>query len=113
MKAVTLQGPGRIEVRDVPDPTIRKPTDAVLRVTSAGICGSDLHYYSGRIDAGTGWVIGHEYTGVVEEEGQPGDRRSPQATAWWVPSRYLRHCFYCRNPAVRAVQPQVAFRLCW
>ena len=51
----------------MPDPTIRKPTDAILRVTAAGICGSDLHYYSGRIDAGIGWVIGHEYAGVVEE----------------------------------------------
>ena len=97
MKAVTLQGPGKIEVREVPDPAIRKPTDAILRVTAAGICGSDLHYYSGRIDAGTGWVIGHEYTGVVEEVGsqviefRPGDR------VVGVISPVCGTCFYCRN----------------
>ena len=97
MKAVTFQGPGKIEVREVPDPTIRKPTDAILRITAAGICGSDLHYYSGRIDVGTGWVLGHEYTGVVEEVGsqvtefRPGDR----VVGAFLPT--CGTCFYCRR----------------
>ncbi len=97
MKAVTLQGPGRIEVREVPDPTIRKPTDAILRVTAAGICGSDLHYYSGRIDAGTGWVIGHEYTGVVEEVGSQVNEFRPGDRVVGTIFPICGTCYYCRH----------------
>jgi 2-desacetyl-2-hydroxyethyl bacteriochlorophyllide A dehydrogenase len=97
MRAVTFQGTGKVEVRNVPDPTIRKPTDAVLRVTSAGICGSDLHYYSGRIDAGTGWVIGHEYTGVVEEVGSQVTLFKPGDRVVGVISPVCGTCFYCRS----------------
>jgi 2-desacetyl-2-hydroxyethyl bacteriochlorophyllide A dehydrogenase len=97
MKAVTLQGPGKVEVREVPDPAILKPTDAILRVTAAGICGSDLHYYSGRIDAGTGWVIGHEYTGIVEEVGSQVTQFKPGDRVVGVISPVCGTCYYCRN----------------
>lgn len=45
MKAVTWQGRRDVRVEDVPDPRIEKPTDAVIRITSSGLCGSDLHLY--------------------------------------------------------------------
>ncbi|HEX2235557.1 MAG TPA: zinc-dependent alcohol dehydrogenase [Actinomycetota bacterium] len=81
MKAVTWQGKRQVRVEDVADPEMREPNDAIVRVTSTGICGSDLHLYevmSPFLDKGD--VLGHEPMGIVEEVGQeitnlsPGDR---------------------------------------
>ena len=70
MKAVTWQGPQDVRVEDVPDPRIIDPTDAVIRVTSTGLCGSDLHLYDPLAPFMTpGDVVGHEPMGVVEEVG--------------------------------------------
>ncbi len=70
MKALTWQGNQHVEVIDVPDPAIQEPTDAVIRVTSTAICGSDLHLY-GVLGPflKPGDVLGHEAMGVVEEVG--------------------------------------------
>ena len=81
MKAVTWQGTEEVRVDDVADPRIETPTDAIVRVTSTAICGSDLHLYkvlSPFLDEGD--IIGHEPMGIVEEVGAdvhhiaPGDR---------------------------------------
>ena len=75
MRAVTWQGRRKVSVDTVPDPTIKEPTDAIIRVTSTNICGSDLHLYE-TLSAfmGPGDIIGHEAMGVVEEVGaQTGD----------------------------------------
>jgi threonine dehydrogenase-like Zn-dependent dehydrogenase len=81
MKALTWHGTHDVRVDTVPDPAIEHPTDAIIRVTSSGICGSDLHLYEVLgpfIDAGD--ILGHEPMGVVEEVGAdvnniaPGDR---------------------------------------
>jgi threonine dehydrogenase-like Zn-dependent dehydrogenase len=70
MEAVTWQGPKDIRVVEVPDPTILEPTDAIIRVTSTGLCGSDLHLYEPLAPFMTpGDVVGHEPMGVVEEVG--------------------------------------------
>lgn len=70
MRAVTWQGVRDMRVEDVPDPTIVDPTDAVIRVTSTGLCGSDLHLYEPLAPFMTpGDVVGHEPMGVVEEVG--------------------------------------------
>ena len=72
MKAVTWQGKRDVRVEEVPDPAIVEPTDVIVRVTSTGICGSDLHLYEVLgpfLDAGD--VLGHEAMGIVEEVG-PG-----------------------------------------
>src|SRR3954470_17784520 len=70
MKAVTWHGRRDVRVDEVPDPAIKAPTDAIVRVTSSGICGSDLHLYEvmGPF-MGEGDVLGHEPIGVVEEVG--------------------------------------------
>jgi threonine dehydrogenase-like Zn-dependent dehydrogenase len=81
MRAVTWQGKRDVRVEDVPDPKLEEPTDAIVRITSTGICGSDLHLYEvlGPFLA-KGDVLGHEPMGVVEEVGAevthiaPGDR---------------------------------------
>ncbi|MDP9794028.1 threonine dehydrogenase-like Zn-dependent dehydrogenase [Catenuloplanes nepalensis] len=81
MRALTWQGTSKVSVETVPDPTIQEPTDAIIRVTSTAICGSDLHLYDVLgmyIDKGD--ILGHEPMGVVEEVGadvthiKPGDR---------------------------------------
>ncbi len=81
MKAVVWHGREDVRVEEVPDPTIEEPTDAIVRVTSSGICGSDLHLYGVLamfMEAGD--ILGHEPMGIVEEVGaavehvEPGDR---------------------------------------
>jgi threonine dehydrogenase-like Zn-dependent dehydrogenase len=70
MKALTFHGKRDVRVGDVPDPRIEEPTDVIVRVTSSGICGSDLHLYEVLgpfLD--TGDVLGHEAMGIVEEVG--------------------------------------------
>jgi threonine dehydrogenase-like Zn-dependent dehydrogenase len=70
MRAVTWHGKRDVRVDTVPDPTIEKPTDAIVRITSTGICGSDLHLYEvlGPF-MGEGDILGHEPMGIVEEVG--------------------------------------------
>lgn len=70
MKALTWQSSKNVEVKEVPDPEIQKPTDVVIRVTSAAICGSDLHLFNvmGPFLAKDD-VLGHETMGVVEQVG--------------------------------------------
>ncbi|WP_020393110.1 zinc-binding dehydrogenase [Kribbella catacumbae] len=68
MRATYLYGVGDVRVIDVPDPAIQQPTDAVLRVVRACVCGSDLHPYRGGTVPG-GKPMGHEFIGVVEETG--------------------------------------------
>jgi threonine dehydrogenase-like Zn-dependent dehydrogenase len=81
LRALTWQGNHDVRVEDVPDPKIEQPTDAIIKVTSSGICGSDLHLYEvlgAFIDPGD--VLGHEPMGIVQEVGsevthiKPGDR---------------------------------------
>ena len=81
MKAVTWHGKRDVRVDDVPDPRIEQPTDAIVRITSTNICGSDLHLYEvlGPF-MNEGDILGHEPMGIVEEVGpdvtdlKPGDR---------------------------------------
>lgn len=96
MKALTWHGKRDVRVGDVPDPTIEQPTDAIIRVTSTGLCGSDLHLYEVLgpfLEPGD--VLGHEPMGIVEEVGpaagdlQVGDRVV-------VPFNIsCGHCFMC------------------
>jgi threonine dehydrogenase-like Zn-dependent dehydrogenase len=81
MKALTWQGKRDVRVEEVPDPVIQEPTDAIVRITSTAICGSDLHLYEvlgAYLKPGD--ILGHEPMGIVEEVGSdvthiaPGDR---------------------------------------
>jgi threonine dehydrogenase-like Zn-dependent dehydrogenase len=96
MKALTWHGRRDVRVDTVPDPTIERDTDAIIRVTSSGICGSDLHLYEvlgAFLEEGD--ILGHEPMGIVEAVGsgvsqiQPGDRVV-------VPFNIsCGHCFMC------------------
>lgn len=69
MKAVTYAGANKMSVSDHPKPKLKSPTDAILRVTTSGICGSDLHMYEGRTPLEKGTIVGHEIMGVIDETG--------------------------------------------
>lgn len=70
MRALSWFGPGEVRVVEVPKPRIERADDVVLRVTSAAVCGSDLHALHGKIPKlAPGTVLGHEFVGVVEEAG--------------------------------------------
>jgi glutathione-independent formaldehyde dehydrogenase len=70
MKAITYEGTRKMSVSNESKPKIKSPTDAILRVTTSGICGSDLHMYDGRTPLEKGTVVGHEIMGVIDEVGE-------------------------------------------
>ena len=81
MKALVYHGPGQLAWESVPDPTILEPTDAIVRIDSSTICGTDLHILKGDVPEVTpGTILGHEAVGTVVEIGSavttivPGDR---------------------------------------
>jgi S-(hydroxymethyl)glutathione dehydrogenase / alcohol dehydrogenase len=69
MKALVFHLPKHVTVDTVPDPVIKQPRDAILRVTSTAICGSDLHIYNGAFPQPKPLILGHEFMGIVEEVG--------------------------------------------
>ena len=98
MRALTWQGIGKVAIENVPDPSILNPRDAIVRVTSTSICGSDLHLFNGYIPSVyRGDILGHEFMGEVVEVGSAvtnlaiGDRvvvPFPIACG---------NCFFCGN----------------
>ena len=94
MKALVYEGPRKVSIHDVPDPKIERPTDALVRITTTNICGSDLHMYEGRTTVERGKVLGHENLGEVIEVGEAvvrvkvGDR---------VCLPFNISCGFCRN----------------
>ena len=107
MKAVTWQGTHDVRVDTVPDPSIEHPTDAIIRVTSSGICGSDLHLYEVLgpfIDAGD--ILGHEPMGVVEEVGSEVDRPRERRPRGDPLQHLLRPLLHVRHgPACPSARP--------
>lgn len=97
MKAVVFHGVGDIRLEDVPDPIIQSPTDAIVRITTSAICGTDLHFIRGSFpDMQPGTILGHEGVGIVEELGsdvrnlEVGDRVIILSTIT------CGNCSYCR-----------------
>jgi len=74
MKALVYNGPRDVQVKDVPDARIERATDVLVKISSANICGSDLHMYEGRTDMEPGRILGHENLGEVIEVGPAVDR---------------------------------------
>ena len=81
MRATIMYGAGDVRVEHVPDPSILEPTDAILRVVRACICGSDLWPYNDMPRSETGQSMGHEAIGVVEAVGS-GVARVKRARSW-------------------------------
>lgn len=97
MRAILFEGLEKVRVDDVAKPSVGAPDQALVRVTTSAVCGSDLHLYHGRIPIQPGAGLGHEFVGVVEDVGdgvtrvQPGDRVVACFFTW------CGHCFYCRR----------------
>lgn len=69
MRAVVFNGVENVSVEDRPVPSIQDPRDAIIKVTVAALCGSDLHWYRGHQNIPTGFIPGHEFAGVIHEMG--------------------------------------------
>lgn len=98
MKAVCWQGVHKVQVDNVPDPKILNPRDAIIRITTTAICGSDLHLYDGYIPTmQAGDILGHEFMGEVVEVGgevstlKKGDRVVTPFTI------ACGHCYFCEH----------------
>lgn len=98
MKAVVFHGIGDIRLENVPEPRIKDPSDAIVRLTASAICGTDLHMIRGTLPGmKAGTILGHEGVGIVEEVGsdvhnlKPGDRVVIGSTI------ACGHCSYCRS----------------
>jgi len=96
VKALTWHGKRDVRIDTVPDPTIEQPTDAIVRVTSTGLCGSDLHLYEvlGPF-IGEGDVLGHEPMGIVEAVGPDVDNLAVGDRVVIPFNISCGHCFMC------------------
>jgi threonine dehydrogenase-like Zn-dependent dehydrogenase len=96
MKAMVYRGPYRIRVEEKDEPRIEHPNDAIVRVSLAAICGSDLHLYHGMMpDTRVGHTFGHEFIGVVEEVG-PSVQNLQRGDRVMVPFNvFCGTCFFC------------------
>ncbi|WP_370324479.1 glutathione-independent formaldehyde dehydrogenase [Euzebya sp.] len=94
MRALVYNGAYDVSVEEVDDPAIEAPTDAIVRITSTAICGSDLHMYEGRTGAEPGIVFGHENMGVVEAV---GDGVADLSVGDRVVMPFNVACGFCKN----------------
>jgi alcohol dehydrogenase len=96
VRAVVFRSEGVVEVIDRPDPEIVEPTDAIIRVHRAAICGSDLHFFHGKAPMEPGTTMGHEAVGIVERVG--GDVRHVAPGDRVVTSFHIAcgECWFCR-----------------
>ena len=91
MKAVVFKGPGKVVVEERPIPAIQDQRDIIVKVEKTALCGSELHVFRGHQPSPTDFIMGHEFTGLVEEVGsevqmhKKGDRVvMPFTVSWWV-----------------------------
>ena len=118
MKAVVFHGIGDIRLDTVKDPKLKEPTDAIIKITSSAICGTDLHMVRGTMPGmKPGTVLGHEAVGIVEEVGKqvrnlrPGDRVVMPSTIACGYCSYCRHGYQaqCDNANPNGSQAGTAF----
>ncbi|KEY64327.1 hypothetical protein S7711_06371 [Stachybotrys chartarum IBT 7711] len=97
MKAVVFEGPYKVSIQPRPVPTIQNDGDILVKVRATALCGSELHLYRGREASGTGFIMGHEFTGTVVKAGSAvtsvkvGDRVVTPFTV------SCGDCFFCQN----------------
>jgi S-(hydroxymethyl)glutathione dehydrogenase/alcohol dehydrogenase len=98
MKALVYHGPRDVQIDDKPQPSIQHPEDAILRITSTAICGSDLHLYHGTVPGmQPGQTLGHEFMGIIEEVG-PEVHEVKQGDRVVIPFNVnCGKCWWCRN----------------
>lgn len=97
MQALTFGGTETVDYSKVKDPELKHSSDVIVKITLAGICGSDLHVYHGReSDLDHGTILGHEFVGVVEEAGTDVKKFKTGAKVLSPFTTSCGECFYCR-----------------
>lgn len=97
MKALVYEDVPKLRVDNLPEPAIEEQTDAIVRITTAAICGSDLHFYHGKAPLMQGDQIGHEGAGEVEEVGSEVEGVSPGDRVVVAFNIVCGHCWFCRR----------------
>ncbi len=97
MRAVTFQAPGEVRVEERPEPSVQDPEDAVVRVETTGICGSDLHIFHGRVKIEPGFTLGHEFVGTVVETGAAVTEVAVGDRVLGCFCTACGRCFFCRH----------------
>ena len=98
MRAVCWEGTEKIQVETVPDPAILNPRDAIIKVTTMAICGSDLHIYDGYIPTmQKGDVLGHEFMGEVVDVGKENTRLKVGDRVVVPFTIACGRCYFCRE----------------
>ena len=109
MKAVVIKPGNQLALKDVPKPQLKRADEAIVKVTTAAICGSDIHVKRGLVPGvEPGNVIGHEFVGIVSEVGhyvtkfKPGDRVTAPPASWCgtCPACKRGDIAYCQNGAI-------------
>ncbi len=96
MRAMVYRGPYKVRVEEKDIPPIEHPNDAIVRVSLAAICGSDLHLYHGMMpDTRVGMTFGHEFIGVVHEVGSSVQNLKPGDRVMVPFNIYCGSCFFC------------------
>ena len=96
MRAMVYRGPYKVRVEEKDVPPIEHPNDAIVRVSLAAICGSDLHLYHGMMpDTRVGMTFGHEFIGVVHEVGSSVQNLKPGDRVMVPFNVYCGSCFFC------------------
>jgi 2-desacetyl-2-hydroxyethyl bacteriochlorophyllide A dehydrogenase len=95
VRAVTFQAPLEVRIDERPEPTLQARDDAIIEVTSSGICGSDLHIYHGRVKIAPGFTIGHEFVGTVTEVGEDVTRAAVGDRVLGCYHAACGTCFFC------------------
>jgi threonine dehydrogenase-like Zn-dependent dehydrogenase len=97
MQAVVYAGDGRVEIGTVPDARIEAPTDAVVRVRRAAVCGTDLHLVSHADGLPDGFVLGHEFAGEIAEVGSAVRAHRLGDLVAGADFTACGHCWWCRR----------------
>jgi len=97
VRAVTFQAPGEVRVEERPEPELEGDDDAIVRVETTGVCGSDLHIYHGRVVIEPGFTLGHEYVGTVIAAGPKVQRVKEGDRVLGCFLTACGECFFCRR----------------
>ena len=106
---MVFKGKGQVVVEERPEPRIEAPTDAIVRVGMATVCGTDVRVFNGRIPAAPDSVIGHEFSGVVEETGPDVARFKAGDRVVSPFSVFCGGCFYCKKGLLTACERRQVF----
>ena len=111
MKAVVWHGIGDIRVENVAEPKIKKPTDAIVRLTASAICGTDLHMIRGTLGPmEKGTILGHEGVGIVEEIGREVRNFKPDDRVVMGSTIAKDHELLAQDPGLIPLEPAKSIR---